>query len=71
MSDTVELIGPPHAPSQEQPEPAWLRGTCPLCGGPLVSNTYYVGGKGYCVYLECWKALGPTEEQTCRYRRVL
>jgi hypothetical protein len=71
MSETVELIGQPAAPSSEQPDPAWVQGACPLCGGPTVSNTYYVGGKGYCLFLECWHALGPVEEQTCSYRRVI
>lgn len=53
------------------PDPDWVRGVCHDCGSPVVSNTYYVGGKGYIIQWECWKSLGPMEEQTCDYKRVI
>jgi hypothetical protein len=52
-----------------RPDPDWVRGVCPRCGEDLVSNCYYVGGKGYLVVWECWGSTGP--EPTCDYRRVL
>jgi len=55
----------------ERPDPEWVRSSCPLCGEDVVSNAYYVGGKGYLIFWECWAALGPESEQTCGYRRVL
>ncbi len=52
-----------------QPKPEWVRGICPLCSAPVVSNCYYVGGRGYvCVY-ECWGSLAAVP--TCSYRKVL
>lgn len=53
----------------ERPEPEWVRGACPRCGEDLVSNCYYVAGRGYLVLWECWGALA--DEPTCDYRRVL
>lgn len=53
----------------EKPKPEWVRGECPQCGDALVSNGYYVGGRGYLVIWECWSSLG--EKPTCNYRRVL
>lgn len=64
-------------PAAGQPKAEWVRGTCPVCFSPVVSNCYYVGGRGYLVVWECWNALGeyakdvPDELRTCRYRRVL
>jgi hypothetical protein len=52
-----------------RPDPEWVRGRCPMCGEDVVSNCYYVGGKGYIIVWECWSSLG--EEPTCEYRRVL
>lgn len=52
----------------ERPDPAWVRGECPVCGEEVVSNAYYVGGRGYLIVRECWASLG--EEVTCDYRRV-
>jgi hypothetical protein len=54
---------------QERPDPGWVVGSCPHCGEDVVSNAYYVGGKGYVIVWECWGSLG--EEPTCDYRRVL
>ena len=53
----------------ERPDPDWVRGRCPMCGEEVVSNCYYVGGKGYIIVWECWASLG--EGATCDYRRVL
>ena len=68
-----EAINPsttPCATEGDQPNPEWVRGTCPQCKvEPLVSNLYYVGGKGYLIRWECWGSL--KESPTCDYRRVL
>jgi hypothetical protein len=56
---------------REPPDPAWVKGRCPVCGGDVVSNTYYVGGRGYFLRLECWNSLGSDREPTCDYRKVL
>ncbi len=53
----------------DRPEPEWVRGLCPECGDALVSNMYYVGGKGYLIVWECWESL--SESPKCDYRRVL
>ena len=55
-------------PADGQPWPEWVRGECPQCGGPVVANSYYVGGKGYIIVFECWAGL--SEEPTCAYRKV-
>jgi hypothetical protein len=52
-----------------RPDPEWVRGRCPMCGEDVVSNCYYVGGKGYIIVWECWASLAETP--TCDYRRVL
>jgi hypothetical protein len=52
-----------------RPDPKWVRGRCPECGEELVSNMYYIGGKGYLLVWECWSSLG--EQPQCCYRRVL
>jgi hypothetical protein len=52
-----------------RPHPGWVRGRCPMCGEDVVSNCYYVGGKGYIIIWECWASLGETPG--CDYRRVL
>ena len=60
-----------------RPDPQWVRGRCPECGDDLVSNLYYIGGKGYLLVWECWGSLGAdgedrgAHEGRCRYRRVL
>ena len=51
------------------PRPEWVVGTCPLCGGPLVRNNYYVGGKGLMLIEECWGALSFPAE--CSHRQRL
>ena len=68
----LPVIGP-HRPAadQEEPRPEWVLGDCPACGGPLVCNLYYVGGKGYLTRVECWHSLGSHREPPCDYRRVL
>ena len=52
-----------------QPNPEWVRGVCPQCGEPVVSNCYYVGGKGYICTWECWASLH--DPPTCGYRKVI
>ena len=52
-----------------RPNEEWVRGRCPECGDDLVSNLYYVGGKGYLLVWECWDSL--KENPQCEYRRVL
>jgi hypothetical protein len=55
---------------QDRPDPDWLCDyPCPLCNGDVVSNCYYVGGKGYVIAHECWAGLGP--QPTCNWRKVL
>jgi hypothetical protein len=61
--------GPVPIGEREAPDPEWVRGTCPACGALLVSNSYYVGGRGYYLVWECWERLG--ESPTCDYRRVI
>lgn len=52
-----------------QPKPEWVRGVCPQCGSPVVSNAYYIGGRGYLTVWECWASLGETP--ACTYRKVI
>lgn len=59
----------PAADLAGRPDPEWVRGVCPECGDDLVSNLYYVGGKGYLIRWECWSSL--KETPTCSYRKVL
>lgn len=42
---------------RDQPKPEWTRGNCPDCGAPVVSNCYYIGGKGFVIIFECWESL--------------
>lgn len=44
-------------------------GTCPSCGSDLVSNCYYISGRGYLILHECEASVGP--ESSCQYRKVL
>jgi len=53
----------------DRPRPEWIRGKCPDCGDDLVSNCYYVGGRGYLICWECWSSLGG--EPQCNYRKIL
>ncbi len=57
------------AAPRREPDPDWIRGVCPRCGEALVSNTYYVSGRGYLVVWECWGS--HREQPTCDYRRPL
>lgn len=52
-----------------QPDPALVRGRCPSCGDPLVSQLYYVRGKGYLIRWECWRSQG--DSPSCDYQVVL
>jgi hypothetical protein len=64
------LPGCSPVPSEsEPPRPEWVRGRCPLCGDFVVSNTYYVDGRGYLIAWECAASL--SEPATCDYRRIL
>jgi hypothetical protein len=60
----------PPAAGRTSPDPDWVRGVCPNCGSPVVSNCYHVGGKGYIIVWECWGSL-QWPDATCDYRRVL
>jgi hypothetical protein len=53
------------------PDPEWVRGTCPLCEGPVVSNLYWKGGIGYQIWWQCWNSLDEEGPRTCTYQRVL
>jgi predicted RNA-binding Zn-ribbon protein involved in translation (DUF1610 family) len=55
--------------TRPRPDAQWVRGECPECGAELVSNAYYVTGRGYLVIWECWASLA--EQPTCGFRRVL
>lgn len=55
--------------SPDGPPADRVRGRCPECGEALVSNLYYVGGKGYLLVWECWASLA--DVATCHYRRVI
>lgn len=55
--------------ARSAPDPSWVRGDCPLCQSPVVSNLYYVGGRGYLLKWECWRSLSDPKE--CTYSRVV
>ena len=65
----VESVRQAYDGSSDRPRPEWVRGSCPQCGDDLVSNCYYVGGRGYLVCWECWSSLH--DNPTCSYRKVL
>lgn len=67
----INLTG--HTPPPLEPDPQFVRGECPVCGESVVSNVYYVGGKGYVSVWECWGSLQANagRPNTCNYRRVL
>jgi hypothetical protein len=67
--ETEEAVNTPFVRENGRPDAEWVRGKCPVCGDDLVSNLYYVGGKGYLVRWECWSSLG--EDPNCEYSRVL
>lgn len=58
---------------QERPDEDWVRGTCTVCGEPVVSNVYYAtladGSQGYILVWECWGSLA--EPPLCDFRKVL
>lgn len=69
---TVERLsqhGPQHR--EDEPDPASVRGTCPACGGALISDLVYVGGRGYLLMIRCWNGTGSHRESSCDYRRML
>ncbi len=65
----VEAVRQAYDGPASHPRPEWVRGECPQCGAAVVSNCYYVGGRGYLVVWECWASLG--EKPACAYRKVL
>jgi hypothetical protein len=69
VNTAIETIRQAHDENAERPRPEWVRGQCPQCGDDLVSNCYYVGGRGYLICWDCWASLKPTP--TCTYRKVL
>ena len=57
-------------PLPEGVDPEWVRGNCEACEtGVLVSNLYYIAGKGFLMVWECTNRL--TDPPTCDHRRVL
>jgi hypothetical protein len=62
-------VNTPRRTRDGRPNEEWVRGRCPECGDDLVSNFYYIGGKGYLLVWECWDSL--REDPQCSYRRVL
>lgn len=70
MTEERTAISGPAAEDRPRPDEAWIRGSCPACGDVVVSNTYYVGGKGYVIVWECWASL-QWPDATCDYRKVL
>lgn len=65
----VESVRQCYDGTTDRPRPEWVRGTCPQCGSEIVSNCYYVGGRGFLVMHECWESL--KNNPTCAYRKVL
>ena len=65
----LESVRQAYDPMTAEPRPEWVRGACPTCGAPVVSNCYYVGGRGYLCVHECWNSL--QEVPACGYRKVL
>jgi hypothetical protein len=65
----VESVRQAYDGDTDRPRPEWVRGLCPQCGEPLVSNCYYVGGRAYLVVWECWASL--QAKPTCNFRKVL
>lgn len=68
MGQSREEIDAPQT-TMGQPNPEWIRGTCPLCANYLVSHLYYVAQKGYLVIWECWGT--HAAPPTCDYKKVL
>src|SRR5215218_57244 len=66
---TTTVMGAHRHALGERPDPQWVRGRCPECGDDLVSNLYYIGGKGYLLVWQCWSAL--SDSPACRYQKVL
>lgn len=67
MSERVLISG--QKQRREPPDPEWVRGTCPYCDEEVVSNAYYVPGRGYVIVWQCWSSLG--DHPTCTFRRIL
>lgn len=65
----VAAVNPPPETPDGRPHPDWVRGRCPECGDDLISNMYFVYGRGYLLCWECWGSRG--ENAACSYRRVL
>lgn len=53
---------------ERQPDAEWIRAFCPRCGLPVVSNAYYIGGRGYIVRWECWGSLAMAPSCDFRFR---
>ena len=68
-----ELLSIEKARRTDQPDPSWIVDDCPSCGGPVVCNSYYIGGRGYVIRQECWYSLTSPEfpVASCDYRHTL
>lgn len=53
----------------DRPNPADVRGLCPVCGEEMVSVWYDYGDRGTLIVFHCWASL--SEFPTCDYRRTL
>jgi hypothetical protein len=69
LPSDVDAVRQAFDSDSNRPRPEWIRGKCPTCGDDLVSNCYYVGGRGYLIAWECWASLG--DNPKCNYRKVL
>lgn len=65
----MPLLDDTREPVTGEPDPASVRGTCPLCGGAVVSRLEYTLGEGYAITWRCWKSL--KQPPACDYRRRL
>ena len=68
-TDAAETIRSGRTDDGLLPHPDYVRGQCPQCGDVLVSQVYYIGGRGYLVVWDCWASLG--NAPCCTYRKVL
>ena len=59
----------PSARQEQRPDADMIRAACPVCGSDIVSQVFYVQGRGYVIFWICWEFL--QEVPSCDYRRAL